>query len=126
MTLMVAYSHSAEGTAALEQGRSIATRLQYPVVVFDLDLESRTPDRHVDPPTGTAREDERWFGPAHNAPVHVEDLLDTARELDVEVIVVGVRRRSPVGKLLMGSQAQRIILGASVPVVAVKVVESSS
>jgi len=121
MTLMVAYSHTAEGAAALEQGRSIAARLQFPVVVFDLNAESRSAGRAVDSPEGIGEADERWLGLAPSAPDGVEDLLDTARELAVETIVVGVRRRSAVGKLLLGSQAQRLILGASVPVVAVKV-----
>jgi len=120
MTLMVAYSRTVEGEAALEQGRALAARLAFPVLVFDLKSETRTSDRHLDPPADVGGGDERWFGPAHSAPDPAEDLLDTAQELDVQMIVVGVRRRSPVGKFLMGSQAQRIILGASVPVVAVK------
>lgn len=120
MTLMVAYSRTHEGEAALEQGRTLAARLQHPVLVFDLEGRSRADDRHLDPPAGQEREGERWYAPAQSAPDPAEDLLDTAQELDVQMIVVGVRRRSPVGKFLMGSQAQRIILGASVPVVAVK------
>ena len=49
-----------------------------------------------------------------------EDIVQFARENDVDFIVVGVKRRSKVGKLLMGSTAQYIILKAHCPVVSVK------
>jgi len=49
-----------------------------------------------------------------------EDLLEFARENSVEEIIVGVKRRSKVGKLLMGSTAQYVILQAPCPVVTVK------
>jgi nucleotide-binding universal stress UspA family protein len=49
-----------------------------------------------------------------------EELLRLAREEQVRLIVLGLRRRTPVGKLLMGSVAQRVILGAVCPVLCVK------
>jgi nucleotide-binding universal stress UspA family protein len=49
-----------------------------------------------------------------------EDLVQFAQENEIDEIVIGVRRRSKVGKLLFGSNAQYIILQATCPVVAVK------
>ncbi len=49
-----------------------------------------------------------------------EDLISYADENDVDEIFIGVRRRSKVGKLLMGSTAQQIILKANCPVMTVK------
>ena len=49
-----------------------------------------------------------------------EDLIQLAEEYKVDEIVIGVRRRSKVGKLLFGSTAQYVILNAPCPVVSVK------
>jgi nucleotide-binding universal stress UspA family protein len=55
----------------------------------------------------------RGFEPA-------EDLIGIAADVSAELIVIGLRRRSPVGKLILGSNAQRILLDAKCPVLAVK------
>ena len=49
-----------------------------------------------------------------------EQVLAVADETAAEMVVIGLRRRSPVGKLIMGSTAQRVLLGAHCPVLAVK------
>ena len=49
-----------------------------------------------------------------------QDLLEVARQSGAEMIVIGIRRRSPVGKMILGSNAQEILLNADCPVLAVK------
>ena len=49
-----------------------------------------------------------------------EAVLAAAEEEHATLVVVGVRHRTPVGKLLLGSVAQRVILDAHCPVLAVK------
>jgi nucleotide-binding universal stress UspA family protein len=49
-----------------------------------------------------------------------EDIVRMAVEKKAEEIVIGIQRRSKVGKLLFGSTAQYIILNAPCPVVTVK------
>ncbi|GAB3034347.1 universal stress protein [Nocardioides flavus (ex Wang et al. 2016)] len=49
-----------------------------------------------------------------------DQVLEVAGDVTADLVVIGLRRRSPVGKLLMGSVAQRILLGADCAVLAVK------
>ena len=49
-----------------------------------------------------------------------EDIVDFAKEKKADEIIVGVQKKSKVGKFLMGSTAQHIILSAHCPVIAVK------
>ncbi|MEJ2284271.1 MAG: universal stress protein [Desulfobacterales bacterium] len=49
-----------------------------------------------------------------------EDLVQFVKDREIDELIVGVKRRSKVGKLIFGSNAQYIILMAPCPVVAVK------
>jgi nucleotide-binding universal stress UspA family protein len=49
-----------------------------------------------------------------------EDIVHYAKEHEADEIVIGIKRRSKVGKLLFGSNAQYIIIKAPCPVVTVK------
>lgn len=49
-----------------------------------------------------------------------EDIISAAEEFDGSLIVIGVRRRSSTGKLLLGSNALDVLHDADVPVLCVK------
>lgn len=49
-----------------------------------------------------------------------DDILEIVEDVNADLVVIGLRRRSPVGKLILGSNAQRILLDAPCPVLAVK------
>lgn len=49
-----------------------------------------------------------------------DDILTAIAEDDVDLAVLGIRKRTPVGKLLLGSTSQRVIMEAACPVVCVK------
>jgi nucleotide-binding universal stress UspA family protein len=133
MPVLVGYVARAEGRAALRKGAEEArlrgTRL---VVVSSSrggrDLDEKEAAQH-EAELAQVRARLEAEGIAHevrplvrgNEPA--EDLVAVAEELDAELIVIGLRRRTPVGKLIMGSNAQRILLDAPCPVLAVKAEE---
>ena len=49
-----------------------------------------------------------------------EEVLDVLNELNARLCVIGIRRRSAVGKMLLGSNAFRILMHAPCPVLAIK------
>ncbi|SCC52993.1 universal stress protein [Arthrobacter sp. NIO-1057] len=119
MTTLVGYTHTAEGAAALRHALSLAELTNHEVALFPLfDLNGETwPSTEL---TTNLQGKARFLQPRANSPRAAEELIDLSNELDAQLIVIGVRSRSRVGKMLMGSDAQAVILGASVPVLSVK------
>ncbi|QTG81604.1 universal stress protein [Arthrobacter crystallopoietes] len=122
MTILVGYKRTPEGQAALGHGLEAASSTGAPLAIFPLADRDEAADLREDAALNAAIEAgatllQSTRGGGHPA----EELLDTAAEHDVALIVIGVRNRSRVSKLLLGSDAQSIILGATAPVLTVKV-----
>lgn len=119
MTVLVAHLPTKESAAALRAGAEEARRRSEDLLVFDLGDRPDTDltEDALEAGTGvTVRVEQR----DPRQPDAAGALLDAAARHDASVIVLGVRHRSPTGKLLFGSLAQQILLDAVVPVLAVK------
>ena len=130
-TIVVGYVPKPEGHAALRRAAEEAQLRDARLVVvnshrggreFDGEDARASPRR-----TSTAiRRELREAGVEHEVRQLVrgmdpaDDLVNVATEVSAEFIVIGLRRRSPVGKLILGSNAQRVLLDAPCPVLAVK------
>lgn len=128
MPVIVGFVPTKEGRAALDaavvEARSRGARL----LVVNASTGSASADnRYVDDAGLTelrAELDASGLDYEISHAVHRKDpaevLVDLAEQTNAELIVIGVRRRTPVGKLLLGSQAQQVLLDAECPVLAVK------
>lgn len=123
MVIVVGHIATPEGEAALHRAVLEAQLRSARLLVLSTP-PSDTPDvseeQYVDALRGMLADqgvdgDVRQLGPDVD-PAH--ELVAAAA--DADLVVVGIRRRSPVGKLLMGSTAQRVLLEADCPVLAVK------
>ncbi|MBN8883321.1 nucleotide-binding universal stress UspA family protein [Salana multivorans] len=123
--IVVGYLATPEGEAALEAAAVEAGRRGARVVVVASRRPSEDSASH-DAAVERVRDrlDESGLGyevrQLDQGRDVAEDLIETAEESQAELIVIGLRRRSPVGKLILGSNAQRVLLDAPVPVLAVK------
>jgi nucleotide-binding universal stress UspA family protein len=115
--IVVGYSSKPEGRAALKRGLAEAELRQAELVVVHTSLDVEVADLRAElVESGVPFEVKE----AADALDPAEELISTAESRDAEFIIIGLRRRSPVGKLLLGSNAQRVLLDAACPVLAVK------
>lgn len=112
--VVVAWTRGAEGWAALLRGAEEARLRGAGLSVF-----GDVPEQVLS----------RLAAEAGGVPVTVVDgdardlasqVIDASYEDDVALVAVGMRRRSPIGKMLVGDLAQRILLEAHCSVLAVK------
>jgi len=115
--IVVGYSPKPEGRAALARALAEARARAAEVVVVHTATDGEVADLRSELlSSGVPFE----IKEAADALDPAEDLITTADSRAAEFIVIGLRKRSPVGKLLLGSNAQRVLLDAACPVLAVK------
>jgi len=122
MTILAPYQQTPEGQAAIHRAVAEARLRDTDLVVLTAPAQAGGDAVHDVPELTEAGDDVRV---TVRAAVRADDLagevVDVATQLDAEMIVIGMRRRSPVGKLFLGSTAQDVLLNASVPVLTVRV-----
>ena len=128
MTILVAYVPRPEGQAALDKGIEIAKHRNEHLVVVNAspggskedpslaDVQDFERVQQILVSTGLNAELKQYVR-GKNAVQEIEALVES---LQVSVLIIGLRKRSPVGKLIMGSVAQELLLSVSCPVLAVK------
>lgn len=125
--VVVAWAPDVYGAVALDWALADAERRDRGVVIVNASRgDALVDDRYaLDEQLGELERRLAESGRPHEIRQSIDPdvagaVLDAAEQLDAKLVVVGLRRRTPVGKLLMGSVAQRILLGASCPVLSVK------
>jgi len=129
-TIVVGYVPSPEGEAALDRAIDEARLRGSSLTVVNSQRGGRTADfeelaltseqvRVIQDRLGASGVEHDVRGLVRGKDP-ADDLIAVAEEMSAELIVIGLRKRTPVGKLIMGSNAQRILLDAACPVLAVK------
>ncbi len=128
MSVLVGYVPTAEGAVALEQAIQQASLRSTSLLVVNVALGSDYADvtfadekdldavRHRMTTAGISHEIKQVVGATDVA----GEILAQAESTGAELIVVGLRRSSPLGIVFLGSNAQRIILTAPCPVLSVR------
>ena len=127
MTVVVGYIPDQYGEAALAAGLEEAARRETDLVVVNATRGDSLVDRRYLGSADLSALTERLA--STDVPVDVrqamgadvaEELLRVVRDTDAEALVIGLRHRTPVGKMIMGSVAQHVLLDAPCWVIAVK------
>ena len=128
MTVLVAYVPRPEGQAALEKGMEIAKRRNEHLLVVNASPGGKKEDPSFADVQDFERVEQLLRDSGLNAELKqyvrgntaVEEIETLVESLPVSLLIIGLRKRSPVGKLIMGSVAQELLLSVPCPVLAVK------
>jgi nucleotide-binding universal stress UspA family protein len=126
MTIVVAHADTPPGQAALAAALEEGALRQEDVVLVPAVRGAATPDPEQaaaawpEQTEALRRTGNRVLAQVGDLGDPSDTVVQVAQRLDASLIVLGVRHRSPVGKAVFGSTAQRIILDATCPVLTVK------
>lgn len=127
MTIVIGFTPEPASTQALDRGLAEARLRGESVLLVNATKGDAFVDTRYE--SGTAIEDLKQRLEESGVEFEVsqpmgpdiaELILTEAERVGASLIVIGLRHRTPVGKLLLGSTAQRILLDATCPVLAVK------
>lgn len=128
MSIVVGFVPTPAGEAALAAGIAEAQLRSEDLLIVNSAREGALVDKSVAPEDLLEQAARRAADAGVQArvvqPPYQHDLadefLDVAREANASLIVIGLRHRTQVGKFILGSHAQRILMQADRPVLAVK------
>ncbi len=128
MTILVAYVPRPEGQAALDKGLEIAKRRQERLLVVNASPGGRQEDPAMADVQDVERVEQLLANSGLNAEFKlfvrgksaVEEIEALVESQKVTLLILGLRKRTAVGKLILGSVAQDILLSVACPVLAVK------
>jgi len=132
MTVLLAYAPTSAGLAAARAAAEEAKRRGEDVTIVSV-LRTRAATPPPAPVSGASAEQEldavaedlvrqglRVNVEHESSGDVVEYIRAVAERVKPSVVVIGLRRRTAVGKLLLGSTSQRLLLELDYPIVAVK------
>ena len=128
MSIVVGFVPTPAGEAALKAGIAEARLRNEDLLIVNSAREGALVDKSVAPEElleqAARRATEAGVKASVIQPPYQHDLadefLDVARDANASLIVIGLRHRTQVGKFILGSHAQRILMQADRPVLAVK------
>lgn len=128
MTILVAYVPRPEGKAALEKGIEIAKRRGEKLLVVNTSTGGKQEDETLADSDDVDRVESLLASSGVETEfkqfVRGKDVTDEINYLveaqSVSLVIIGLRRRTAVGKLILGSNAHDILMTVNCPILCVK------